>query len=173
MTLHLRAPCEEDIPALVELVNCPGVRRGTTRLPLTNAEWVKARVPNKDPNITSVVALVDGQARGWSALVRGKDRCAHTAEIGVTVHDGFVRQGMGRAMMEALLDVADNWLGLRRVYLHANADNAPAIALYHAMGFEHEGTLRGDVMRDGVLIDSHVMARLRAAPQFAYLSRGA
>lgn len=158
----LRAPCEADIPALLDLVNCPGVRRGTLRMPFTNAEWVKTRVPNRDPNITSVVTEVDGVARGWAALVRGRFREAHGASIGVTVHDDFVRQGLGRAMMVSLLDVADSWLGLRRVSLHVMADNAPAIALYESLGFEHEGVLRADVMCEGVLKDSLVMGRLHA-----------
>ncbi len=160
----LRAPCEEDIPDLVALVNCPGVRHGTTRLPFTTAEWVTARVPNRDPNITSVVAVVDGSARGWAALTRGQGRASHGADVGVTVHDDFVGRGLGRAMLEALLDVADNWLGLRRVSLTVNTDNARALALYQSLGFEIEGTLRGDIMRAGVLIDSYAMARLRPAP---------
>ena len=160
----IRAPATEDIPALVELINCPGVRFGTMRLPFTTAEWVKTRVPNTSPDVTSVVADVAGVARGWASLVRGQGRVAHAARLGVSVHDAFTRQGLGRAMLGVLIDVADHWLGLRRLSLTVNTDNAPAIALYKGLGFEIEGTLRGDILRDGQLVDSYAMARLRAAP---------
>jgi len=65
-------------------------------------------------------------------------------------------------MVRALLDLADKWLGLRRVERKGYTDKAPAIALYTELGFEIEGTLRAESLRAGVLMDSHVMARLRA-----------
>lgn len=162
LTPHLRAPTAEDIPALVALVNCPGVRFGTMRVPLTSVEWVKSRVPNTNPAVTSVVAEVDGVARGWASLVRGQARAAHSGTLGMSVHDDFTGQGLGRAMLGALIDVADNWLGLVRLSLSVNVDNKAAIGLYASLGFEVEGRLRGDIIRDGQLVDSFAMARLKA-----------
>jgi putative acetyltransferase len=68
---------------------------------------------------------------------------------------------LGPALMTALLDVADHRLGLKRVALRVNADNARAIRLYRKVGFEVESTLRRDVLRDGQFIDNLAMARLR------------
>ncbi|MEM9050149.1 MAG: GNAT family N-acetyltransferase [Pseudomonadota bacterium] len=164
--IALRAPCEADIPALLEMINCPGVRHGTARLPFTDEGWVRRRVPNTDPNIISVVALVEDTARGWASMVRGTHRKAHAAQLGFSVHDDFTRRGLGRAMMAALIEVADHWLGLRRLYLSVSVDNAAAIGLYRAFGFEIEGRLRGDVLRGGVLVDSYAMARLGNAAPF-------
>jgi putative acetyltransferase len=64
-------------------------------------------------------------------------------------------------MMNAVLDVADNWLGLTRVELTVFADNERAIRLYQGCGFETEGRFRRYAMRDGVLVDALAMARLR------------
>jgi len=49
---------------------------------------------------------------------------------------------------------------LKRLELTVYTDNAPAIALYEAMGFEREGLLRRYAFRGGTLIDALTMARL-------------
>jgi putative acetyltransferase len=66
-----------------------------------------------------------------------------------------------------MLDLADQWLGLRRVELNVFTDNQAAIALYRKYGFEVEATHRGAALRDGVLIDCYFMARLREPMPFA------
>ena len=156
----LRAPETPDIPALLALINGPAVRHGTARLPYTPEAWVAERVPTR-AGIHSVVAVVDGIARGWASLVEGEGRKAHSGTCGVSVHDDFQRRGLGRAMLDAVLDVADIWLGLRRTSLMVNADNVAAIQLYRDAGFVVEARLRAHVLRDGVLVDSLSMARLR------------
>ena len=72
---------------------------------------------------------------------------------------------MGTALLTRLLNYADRWLGVTRVELSVYTDNAPAIALYRRHGFEVEGTQRASVLREGVLIDVLMMARL--APRVA------
>lgn len=160
----LRAPAPEDIPALTELTNLPGVRRGTLRLPHTATAWVAERVNASAPDEYPLVAVLEGQAIGWSVLVRKNGRMAHVGEIGISVHDAHVGTGIGTAMMAELIDIADNWLGLTRVQLDLDADNAAALALYRRFGFEIEGRLRAFVLRDGELIDGLMMARLRPPP---------
>jgi len=70
--------------------------------------------------------------------------------------------------MEAVLEVADNWMNLRRIELTVYADNEAAQRLYRKFGFEVEGRLRDYAVRDGVFADAMSMARLRAYP--AYLA---
>lgn len=164
----LRPPEERDIDALHALVRLPSVRWGTGRVPHVTRSWIEDRVPNRDPNVTSVIAEVDGTVIGWASLVRDTERRAHVGDIGLCVHDDHQGQGYGRTLMNALLDTADNWLGLRRLVLEVNIDNAAAIALYQSLGFETEGRLRGDILRDGVLIDNYLMARLRPAVPMAH-----
>ena len=70
-------------------------------------------------------------------------------------------QGIGTALLEAVLDLADNWLMLRRVELEVYADNGGAIRLYERLGFETEGCKREAAVKAGAYVDTLVMARLR------------
>lgn len=89
----------------------------------------------------------------------GKRR--HVGVIGIAVHDGFQRRGIGQALMEALLDLADTCLSLVRVELEVFASNARAIRLYERLGFEHEGRKRRGVIRRGQYEDVLAMGRVR------------
>lgn len=52
------------------------------------------------------------------------------------------RQGLGRALIEAMLAELRT-LGARTVYLEVRESNAPARALYQALGFQEIGRRRG------------------------------
>ena len=87
-------------------------------------------------------------------------RMRHVATIGMAVRDDWQGRGVGTALMEAALDLADNWLGTTRVELTVYTDNAAAIALYEKFGFEIEGTHRHYAFRNGAYADSYSMARI-------------
>jgi L-phenylalanine/L-methionine N-acetyltransferase len=74
---------------------------------------------------------------------------------------GAERKGIGTALMQAAVDLADKWLNLTRVELEVYTDNAPAIQLYKKFGFTCEGTLAQFAFRNGQYVDSYLMARLR------------
>jgi len=97
---------------------------------------------------------------GQAGMYRFAGRQSHVAGLGMGVHDAWTGRGVGAALLEALIDSADNWLGIRRLQLTVYADNAPAIALYRRFGFEIEGTHRAYALRDGRYVDAHAMARL-------------
>jgi L-phenylalanine/L-methionine N-acetyltransferase len=63
--------------------------------------------------------------------------------------------------MNALIEVADNWLGLSRLELTVFVDNEPAVKLYRKLGFVVEGTHRKFALREGEHVDCYVMARVR------------
>ena len=79
----------------------------------------------------------------------------------MAVRDDWQGKGVGTALMEAALDLADNWLNLMRIELHVYVDNAGGIALYEKFGFEVEGTHRRFAFRDGEYVDAYSMARLK------------
>jgi putative acetyltransferase len=99
---------------------------------------------------------------GVIALQRSENpRSAHAAALGMMVAPAYWGQGIGTALMEAILDVADNWLDLKRVELDVNTDNPAGVRLYQKTGFAVEGVRRFHTYGDGRWSDTYFMARLR------------
>ncbi|MCD7111805.1 GNAT family N-acetyltransferase [Rhizobium sp. DKSPLA3] len=163
--LKLRAAEQRDVAGITELSNGPLYRAGTQRLPFQNEEttarWLGS---NGEAASLSVVAELDGRIVGLGGLHRQSGRRQHVAILGLGVHDDYQRQGIGVALLEALLDAAFNWLQIRRVELTVFSDNAGAIELYQRAGFRREGLLRAYAFRDGVYAD--VLAMALISPDF-------
>lgn len=79
----------------------------------------------------------------------------------MAVRDDWQGKGAGSTLMQAMLDLADQWLNLSRIELEVYTDNQPAIHLYEKFGFVTEGTHRQFAYRDGRFVDVFSMARLR------------
>jgi putative acetyltransferase len=83
----------------------------------------------------------------------------HVASLGMSVRASHRRRGIGRALLEHGIEWCRS-IGITRLELYVFADNAPAIALYEALGFQHEGRRRQVVKLGETYIDDLVMARL-------------
>ena len=158
-----------DVAGITALVNLPGVRYGTARLPFQSLEETRALMESTPPGSLMLAAELDQQIVGQGSLIRMRGRQAHMAELGIAVHDDFTGKGIGTALLDAMLDAADRWLGVRRTQLYVNADNAQAIALYERHGFALEGTHRAYALRDGAYVDVLCMARFGGADPLADL----
>lgn len=134
---------------------------GTLQLPYQSRDAIRDRVENPRPDLRVLVALVEGHVIGVLGLHVGQGRQAHMAYLGMMVHDSYQGQGIGSALMEAAIALAERWLAITRLELTVYVDNEPAVALYHKFGFEVEGTLRDYAFRDGRYVDAYLMARLR------------
>lgn len=64
---------------------------------------------------------------------------SHVVRLTIAVHEGHQHQGVGGALMNALLDWARSNPRIEKVELQVRASNAPAVALYRSLGFVEEG----------------------------------
>jgi putative acetyltransferase len=159
--------CEaSDMEAIADITSQPGVRRGTLAVGYRTPEAMASWFAGLPANSIALCAELDGRVVGHAGLVVAPPRRAHSAGLGLSVHDAWQGRGVGTALMAALVECADHSLGLRRIELTVFTDNAPAIALYRRFGFVEEGRSRVYAMRDGVLADVLHMARLADAPSF-------
>ncbi|MEM9267554.1 MAG: GNAT family N-acetyltransferase [Pseudomonadota bacterium] len=166
--IEIRAPLPQDVGPVTALMNLPGVRAGTGRLPFTPEALVEKRLFQAGPRSHPLVATYDEKVAGHSTLRQRDGRQAHAGDVYLLVGDPFWGQGIGRALMDAMIDLADRWLGLRRLQLEVFVENERAVKLYEAFGFEIEGRLRSDTLVDGTLADSYVMGRLIDPPPREY-----
>ena len=154
--------CEpEDFEAVYRAYSSPKAMAGTIGVPYSSAQEVREELARETDGSFPLVACA-GEVVGQLTLsVYMNPRTRHSGHFGIAVRDDWQGRGVGTALMEAGLDLADNWLNLSRLDLRVYVDNATAIALYEKFGFEIEGTHRCFAYRDGEYVDTHVMARLR------------
>ena len=72
-------------------------------------------------------AVAYGMLRGW-------DEGYAEPSLGIAVHPGFRGQGLARIMLAQLHDLA-RMRGATSVRLKVYKDNAPAVSLYHSLGY--------------------------------------
>ena len=157
----IRAVRTEDCQDLYEMLSCPGVVRNTLQLPYVSLDKREEWLSNLTPDDYMLVAEVDGKVVGNIDITRRKNRLAHVANLGMAVHDDYQDRGIGTALMQAILDMTDNWLNVKRVELDVYTDNLRAVHLYKKFGFEIEGVRRSLAFREGEYVDAYHMARLR------------
>ncbi|WP_322102339.1 GNAT family N-acetyltransferase [Paraburkholderia sp. J41] len=165
--VRVRAAEADDAEAMAALMNHPSVRPGTLSHGYRTGEAVRAWLASQKAGSMTVVAEYAGQLVGQSELRAHDGRRAHCGSLGISVDEAYHGRGVGSLLLAALLDAADNALGLRRVELQVFANNTRALALYHKFGFVVEARARAGAIADGALRDVLHMARLVDAPAFA------
>lgn len=171
MTITIRRATPDDAAAFARVMSDPAVYPGLMQLPFNNEpQWRERLAESTGAGKVDLVLVAerDGTIVGNSGLnlytTAQYVRRRHAAAIGIAVAPAAQGQGVGTALMQAMCNYADRWIGLLRLELTVYVDNAAAIALYRKFGFEIEGRFRGYAMRDGVLVDAFTMARIHPSP---------
>jgi putative acetyltransferase len=162
VAVSIRPIRPEDATDLHALFRHPAVARMLNQLPSQEYNVVAERTAQHMQGLYRLVAEADGRVVGdINFFIAENPRLSHSAGFGISVHPDYWGRGVGGRLMEAMLDLADNWLNLRRVWLEVYTDNLPAVYLYEKYGFEIEGTRRLYSYGDGRWADAYFMARLR------------
>jgi len=156
-----------DAADINEIRRQDGVRENTLGLISETVMKSENFIKNLDENTHMLVAEVKDKVVGVVGLnIMRNPRMKHSASIGIFVRQEFQGNGIGKKLMESILDLSDNWLMLIRVELGVIADNERAIELYKSFGFEIEGKKKYAIIRNGKYVDECVMARYNIPQQF-------
>ena len=165
----IRRPRLADAAAVAATMADPRVQPGLLQMPYGTEEFWRKRIEEmpvgSNVHELFIVAECGGKVVGNAGLtaVHGARR-RHVVGLGMSVAHEVQGQGVGSALMHALLDWADKWAHVLRIELTVFTDNTRAIALYKKFGFEVEGTHRAYALRDGAYADVLAMARLHPKP---------
>ncbi len=143
--LEIRLSREADLDALLEIYN-DEVLTGTATFdekPWTPEErrlWLEAHNKNSHSLLS---AVYDSRVAGYASLspYNEKDAYRTTAELSVYVGKEFRGLGIGRALMEALIEKARAEGTLHLIVSLITSDNAVSVKLHRALGFEFAGRL--------------------------------
>jgi L-phenylalanine/L-methionine N-acetyltransferase len=147
----------------------PGVFENILGIPSEGVKRNEDFIVSMDSNHHQFVAVTKTQngediiIGSAGLVVNANHRTRHSGSIGIMVHKDYQNIGIGTALMEAVIDIADNWLMLVRVELTVFEDNERAIHLYGKFGFEKEGLKRLAAIRKGKYENEYLMARINPA----------
>lgn len=167
MKFSIRPIRLSDAEGIAALRCQPEIAQWTLSLPSTRVARMEEFIKGLDANshtFVAVTTLPGGSEKviGVAGLATEKNpRLRHCGGIGIMVDKDCWGVGVGSALMEKLLDMADNWLMLLRVELTVYADNERAIHLYEKYGFVKEGVKRKAAISCGQYKDEILMARIK------------
>uniref|UniRef100_A0A486XIH6 GNAT family acetyltransferase YhhY n=1 Tax=Rheinheimera sp. BAL341 TaxID=1708203 RepID=A0A486XIH6_9GAMM len=152
-----------DIDAIKAIYDQPSVYANTLQLPYQPvANWQKLYTAGS--GFYNLVAEVEGKVVGQLGLqVCQNPRRRHVAELGMGVAEDYQGQGIGSALLRSALELADQWLNIRRMELTVYSSNEAAIALYERFGFEVEAELSDFAFQYGNYVSALCMARINTA----------
>lgn len=105
-------------------------------LKLTKA-FIEGNIAKGYPHL---VAIHDGQVVGWCDAIPGDPKMGlgHVARLGMAVQKDYRRQGIGRRLLDTVIERAMR-IGIEKIELGVYASNKAALALYQGAGFAVEG----------------------------------
>lgn len=159
--VSIRHSGASDIEQIRQLYAEPSNYANTLQLPFPSADGWTKRFGQLPEGAYSLVACDGERVVGQLGLsVEQAPRRRHAANIGLGVRSDARRMGVGSALLSAAIDLAEQWLAIRRIELTVYTDNEAAIGLYQKFGFIIEGSFGQYAFRNGAWVDVHAMARL-------------
>jgi len=119
-----------------------------------------AAMAASDNSVAIVAEWTDRIVGVLTVIGDRRARFRHAGELGISVARRCWGVGVGRTLMQLLIDWACRSGVVRKLNLIVRADNARAIRLYESFGFVVEGRIAREILVDGVFYDSLIMGRL-------------
>lgn len=157
-------PCEAtDIPAITRIYG-HAVRHGSASFEIeapTEAEMARRRQALLDAGYPYLVVERDGQVLGYAyaSAYRARPAYGATVENSVYVDEAAQGQGLGRLLMQALIDhcTAGGWRQM--VAVIGDSANTGSRRLHEATGFRLVGVLQSIGFKHGRWLDTVLMQR--------------
>jgi phosphinothricin acetyltransferase len=162
-SLRVRPATADDAEAICRIYN-QGIedRVATLETELRTSDERRQWLAARDPRHPVIVAEAsDGAVLGWGSLNVFNPREAYrfVADFSIYVERGARGQGVGRAMLERLIELGREH-GYHKLVLSAFPSNASGMALYERLGFRTVGVYKEQGRLDGRWVDTIVMEKL-------------
>ena len=160
-SITIRHSNKEEYEAVSEVYAGFDTASNTLQTPFPSKDLWKSRLENIPQGSYSLIAEKAGEIIGQIGFETSKNpRRKHVASFGMGVKESFHGQGVGSKLLSSVLDLADNWLNIKRIELVVYTDNEPAINLYKKYGFVVEGESENYAFRNGKFVNAFHMARV-------------
>ncbi|MFF0434921.1 GNAT family N-acetyltransferase [Streptomyces sp. NPDC004327] len=164
----LRPVTEDDVPALLPMLNDPEIGRLTgSHADFPEAalrQWYATRGAQTNRLDLAVVERATGRVVG-EAVLNEWDAPNESCGFRICLAPDTLGRGLGTEATRLIVGHAFEGLGLYRVWLEVYAFNPRARRAYEKAGFRAEGVLRGALLWEGERVDATVMSVI--APEWS------
>ena len=165
-TVHIRPAEPDDAPALLAALRKAGgetlnLSFGTEGPGISEEEEREYLTRMAASDNSLAIVAVDGEELVGGLTFEGgrRPRLRHAGEFGISVLQAYAGQGLGKALLEYMLEWAHRGGVVRKINLKVRVDNLAAIRLYERMGWVQEGRTTRDTLIDGEFNDCLLMGR--------------
>ncbi len=161
--VHVRAVTTSDIPAVTAIYR-PAVLTGTASFELSppdEAEMKRRMEAVRTAGFPYLVAEVAGVVAGYGYLgaYRPRPSYAWSVENSIYVAPEAQRAGVGRALLDALIDIATARGFRQMIAVIGDSGQRGSIGLHRAVGFTFCGTVHAVGFKHGRWLDQVLMQR--------------
>jgi phosphinothricin acetyltransferase len=163
MTLAVRSAIPADIPAITRIY-AHAVEHGTASFELTapdETEMTRRFIDLTTNGFPYLVAVGDGTVLGYAYAGPYRTRPAYrfTVENSVYVAPASQRRGIGKALLDALIEACTEKGFRLMVAVIGDSKQAASIGLHEAAGFQHSGAFLNIGYKFDRWLDSVLMQR--------------
>jgi L-amino acid N-acyltransferase YncA len=161
--MKLRPATLADIPAITAIY-AHAVRHGTASFelePPTEAEMTRRMQAVLYGKFPYLAAEIDGKLAGYAyaSLYRTRPAYRFTVENSVYVASDMHRRGVGKALLERLIEECTARGYRQMIAVIGDSDQAASIGVHKACGFEPAGNLKSIGWKFGKWLDTPLMQR--------------
>lgn len=166
--MNIRPATPADIPAITRIYGS-SVRNATASFelePPDEAEMARRMRELTDKGFPYLAAEAGGELAGYAyaALYRTRPAYRFTVEDSVYIAPGRQRSGVGRALLNALIEACTQRGFRQMIAVIGDSPQQPgSVALHKALGFQHVGILPDVGFKHGHWCDSLLMQRALGA----------
>ncbi|MBD3270436.1 GNAT family N-acetyltransferase [Candidatus Peregrinibacteria bacterium] len=162
-----REACATDAKSLIEYMHQVsaesdniGWGAGEFNISLEEEENILASRVN-DPHKILLLALYNGEVVCTCGLDgKNRPRMRHSTSLGITVRKSHWGVGLGRIMMNELINWARSTGFITQIELSVRTSNLRAVQLYLTCGFEFQHRITRDLLIGGDYVDCYAMRLL-------------
>ena len=163
--LSVRSWRKDDLQALLQHANNPKIAanlRDQFPHPYTRRDGIDflGYAQSQEPECSFAIEY-GGDAVGGVGFQLGRDISRISAEMGYWVSEEFWGRGFATRVVAAAPEWAFNYYKLTRVFAFVFSHNVASIRVLEKARFEREGLLRRSAIKNGVIIDQVLYAKVR------------
>lgn len=159
--LIIRPAVIQDAENISRIRRQNGVREGILALTSERLSVTTDFLNSLSDEDRAFAAVEDDEILGIAVIVKTRSPMrGHSASVAIMVDSDHQGRGVGKALMQQIVDESEKNLKLHRLELLVLIDNTPAIELYRKFGFEVEATKKHAAVKNGRFVDEYLMGRI-------------